>query len=212
MNFHSIFPFFKRLWIAITCLLIIVPPTLGGGYGQVSNNQLIIREKVVQFGDSFKIIGIPVSETKAEYYYQRKQSTGQFTDDDAKKIASYVVDELLRRSGNIPQNPQNPSNPPNPEQPNEGVSLIEKQTLPLINGRCGTCHSGDTAAGGLSFIKDDKLKLEDLKGVLSEDSIAWMMFSATLDESMPKNGNKLTNEEINLLHDLAKHFTKRKRN
>jgi hypothetical protein len=188
-------------------MLLACSQVQAGGKVAVKNiavEKVTVVEKTIQFGDAFKVIGIPVNQLGAEYYYQPKQN---LTEDEAKRIAVAVVEELARRGiigGVVPPSPQ-PSPPEHPK-----LSPIEITALQLIKRRCATCHTGDTAAAGLAF-SNGTLELTDKTGKWDVAKIAGAMARQTLIGKMPKNGNKLTNEEVLVFQDLQDFYLSKDR-
>lgn len=169
----------------------------------VQKEQIVVREKVIQFGDNVRIVGIPVEETDAEYYF-RKSKEGcapSLTDGDMQKLAGFLADELIRRGyaggGLQPQDPK--------------ISDAEAKFTSLVNSRCATCHTGENAKDGLSFMRDGKLFLEDLEGKLTKEEIADQMLDSVLLERMPKTGTKFNNEEILTIQNYKNELIKIKR-
>lgn len=167
-------------------------------YNKVEKINVI--EKTVEFGDKLRIIAVPVKDLNPEYYYQNKDKVSPKIDVDelAEKTAEIVIKKLLEigntRTGPTVENP------------------VILNTYQLVEKRCATCHSGDTPAGDLSFVNKDRLVLEDKSGILNERDIASLMFDvAAIEETMPKNGAKLTPEEKKVLRDYSKYLLKKVR-
>lgn len=171
--------------------------------------QVVVREKIIQFGDNIRIVGIPVEETDAEYYF-RKSKEGcapALSEGDMQKLAGFLADELIKRGYTGGGGLGNPVEPK--------ISEAEAKFTSLVNTRCATCHSGDNAKDGLSFIKDGKLLLEDLNDDvtkrLTKEELADIMFDSVLNQRMPKTGNKLTDEETAVFQTYKNELMKIKR-
>jgi hypothetical protein len=189
--------------IMLVCSISMGAAPQLSNYRSVYNNnreKILIQEKIVQFGNNLKIVGIPVTDLYPEYYYKKSENRGNMIDEDA--LAKKLADEIMKRFQEMGLRPSDQNNGPKPDQT---LSLARE----LVERRCATCHSGDRPDGGLSFLDEEgNLHLVDKNEKLTGVEIAWDMFSATLEEHMPKNGNKLKPEEVELLHNLAKYLTK----
>ena len=162
--------------------------------------QVIVKEKVIQFGTAFKVIGIPVTDLSPEYYYKRSEDRQSTINEDY--LAKKIAEELAKKLVELGIRPVNPND-------KTGENLVIEKARELVDKRCGSCHSGDKPDGQLSFLSSTgALDLSDKTEKLTQPEIAWLMFSNTLDENMPKNGNKLNNDEIKIIHEYAKYLTK----
>jgi hypothetical protein len=162
---------------------------------RINRERVIIREKVVNYGELLKVIAVPVTETNAEYYFE-KASKVHISDEDAKKIAEFVI-KLLEEKLADETSPDNPT---------------ESQVVELVNNRCLDCHNNDKRGGDLSFVGlDGTLTLSNTDNTLTEGEIATLMYLAAFDGSMPKGGTKLTDEEVALLQKFAKDRIKYRR-
>lgn len=196
---------YKILSIAV-CLFLLTSTTYASNYRQsVYNNRqrVVVQEKVIQFGSNLKVIGIPVTDLYPEYYYKTSEKQqGAMINEDA--LAKKIADELAKRLIEMGIRPVEPIKPPSEKIVEDAVALIDK--------RCASCHTGDKPDGGLAFLDlNSKLNLRDVNEKLTDIEIAWDMFSAVLEEKMPKSGNKLAPNEVEILHKLAKYLTKTQR-
>jgi hypothetical protein len=187
-------------------LILVCATALGAGpansvYNQNRKNEnIIVKEKVVQFGSNLKIVGIPVTDLGPEYYYRKSPQKGEMINEDslARKIAEEIAKKLVELGIR-------------PVEPNKQDQTVAKAN-DLIDKRCASCHSGDNPDAGLSFVDEGgKLKLVDKNEKLTQPEIAWLMFSNVLDETMPKSGNKLNLDETKVVHEYAKYLTKQEK-
>lgn len=157
----------------------------------VVRDQVVVKEKVVNYGQLLKIIAVPVTQTDAEYYWE-KASKVEISDEDAQKIAEYVIKLLEERL-----------------EGEKTVNETETAVAEIVNNKCLSCHNGEKKGGGLSFIGEDgSLSLSHEDGSLTQGEVAFLMFSATFDQTMPKGGEKLTDDEVSVLRKFAVTKTK----
>lgn len=187
----------KRLAIGLFLLFVfgvISYPAFGNPRRiTLSNQRVVIREKVVNYGELLKVIAVPVTETDAEYYFE-KASKVHISDDDAKKIAEFVIKLLEEKLAT-----------------DETTNELEQKVADLVNNNCLDCHNNDKRGGDLSFVgTDGSLTLSDTNGKLTEAEIAFLMYSQSFDQKMPKGKDPLSDEDVSLLKQYTLFKTKNK--
>lgn len=201
---------FRRSIIAIVISLFLAGPVLA------THPNLVIERKIVHDGRKIQIVGVDVTNRQGVFFYEmEKQALAQkYRDQLIKEISENVSDSLLdnlialleqliknQGSGTTPvPNPQPtpvPTPTPTPTPPDNNPTDLDKQVLSQIFNsdkyQCTTCHSSVRKESGLALI--------DSNGVLSsfdQPYRSWIYLQA-LSGRMPKNGNKLTDSDLDLL-------------
>lgn len=183
----------KFVTLMLLAVLALPVPAMGG----YRSSNYRIRTKTVEFRDSIKVIGIPVTETGVEYYFQRN-ITGGISDEDAQKIAKAVIDEMEKRLGTLPA-------------PEPDVSEVEQKVFEIVKNKCAGCHKPDQPDGDLSFITDGRLDLHDNREKWSKAEIAGAMEDEVFDQRMPKGKPPLTDEEIEVFREFESLLLKQER-
>lgn len=186
--------------------MIASPVAYATNYGK--RYALNVNEKVVQFGDTLRVIGVPVNQTAPEYYFQASQTPQKpcLTEDDIQKIADLVIKSLETKFG--PGVLPNPSPTPAPS-PSEDPVVTKAENI--ISQKCASCHGVSSHGGDFDFVSDGKVALKDLQGSLPASDIAWMMYDAVFHGSMPKGQAALSDDEVSTLQDYALLLTKQER-
>jgi len=168
----------------------------------VQPQRLVIKEKVIQYGDVLRVIGIPVTDANTEYHFKTQQLNSCLTDEDAQKIAELVVKLLQDKIAK-----DGTGTTPAPDQPNDA----EVKANALIVAKCAACHDSKAPEGQITLVTDGKLTFQDMKGKLSPSNVAWYSYEEAFAGHMPKGKPALTDDEVSILKDYATFLMKKER-
>ena len=207
---------FKKVCAAVAILGLIGSPVAFATNQYRQTQRLRVAEKVVQFSDTLRVVGIPVSQTGAEYHWQAQpqpQVQAQqpcLSDQDVQKLVTAIVQALRQEFGTQPQPQPQPQPNPTPVAPPPVDPVISKAET-IITNKCASCHGVSSHGGNFDFVADGKVVLKDLEGGLPPSDIAWLMYDTTFHGSMPKGQSALSDEEVKQLQDYAVLLTRQER-
>lgn len=222
----------RKLCLGLSLVGLICSPFAFAGNGRVVYKQkqqvaqpVRVKEKVVEYGDILRVIGIPVNQVGAEYRWQASQNQIQscLTDEEINKIAQVVVSLMEQKFAPQPQPLPNgggqvipvPLPTPAPVPPTPGpppVPDVVSKAENLINARCASCHGVNDHGGQFDFVKNGKISMTDIKGKLPPSDVAWLAYDAVFHERMPQNKPGLTDEEVSIIQSYASYLTLQERN
>lgn len=187
--------------LLIGCLGVALP-VYSGEYLTYRPNAQRIREKIIEYNQPLKIIGIPVAETNSEYYYKKSAiNEGRLSDEEIDRIADAIVAKLKKDLGDSPDNEAN-------------FNELETNFSALVKTKCAACHNPEQHGGNLGFVDaDGKFKLEDYSedGSATQAEIAGLMFDAVFEQRMPKDKEKLSDQDTDLFRKYQSFVLKRDR-
>lgn len=156
------------------------------------------QRKITQFQTVYpqtfypQFLGFPITGLGPEYYFKVNANQAAtapgvvaLDDDTIEKLGRRFEIALEKFAGS-----------PSVDGPAE--ETVESKSIKLLKANCVKCHVGETDNGFTLFNEDGSL----YDGV--DQLTKWAIFDVVDSQKMPKNGNPLTIEEINLLRDWAR--------
>lgn len=196
---------------AILIVALLWNPVLAGhGYVQ-RNNNVVVRQKVVQFDEfqTLKVVAIPVSDTGLQYYYEAQPLRGsrKLSQEDVDTLVNAIMSEFDKRfevtdeaGEDEPGEPDSPEGTPDQPTGQPAEATTESKVIALFQERCATCHDGTNPKNKIVLLSN-----EHNLATLTDRQVSKIVIrtegGAGLDKSllMPKGGPALSQEDIDLL-------------
>jgi mono/diheme cytochrome c family protein len=183
-----------------------------------NNNQVVIEQKVIEYGDSLQIIAVPVTDlgVAPQYYYQSEPLRGRnLSEADRKAIIEEVVAGVLAGidarfdvvgddGKPVVPNPGGGTVEPPKETP-APASDLEKQVLAIFTNNCATCHTaGGLDVEGIPTLLASDGTIKKLADSNLEQLKRFKVWESTFFGHMPKNSSPLNESDVEILHKWIK--------
>lgn len=183
----------KQIFLAFLVCFGLAGTTKADPYKVPSYQSQRIKEKIIEYGEAIKVLGIPVRDVGTEYYFRKPVTDAKLSEEDIQRI----VDALLKAlSEDLADDKTEGENP-------EVVAQFQK----LVEQKCYKCHTADDPGGSYSFVSDEKFKLQNVENEeMNEFEIVSKMRKIVKLGKMPKSG-PLTDEEFQVFENYFDYLT-----
>ena len=202
----------KKLCLILAVLLCL--PVSAFAKPKIRQDVVIIEQRVVESGYFPNIVLVPSAQLGVPYYYQVNVDSLRGRLDPAliEAIADRTSDKVLEKllaaleipAGEPDPNvedpnwdPENPEGNPAPDVPAIAPDDLELGITALLSNKCGACHANGNMQGGLSLIENGTLTVTDRAS-------RWDIFDVVQTGKMPKNGEPLSDAEVELIRQWAR--------
>ena len=214
-------------FIPFLLMLLMAIPSYGGGVSRsrakVVNsyhnaNQVVIEQKVIEYGDSLQIIAVPVTDVGLQYYYQSEPLRGRgLTQEDRDQIVQEVVKgvlagiderfEIANPDGSVTPPKEPTPTPTPPESATPGLTELDKKVFDIMTGRgsCAICHTeGSLEKANMPVLLTKDGSLSKLTDSTSEQLRRWKIWDSVFEGRMPKNNGVLSDNDTKVFKDWIK--------